>query len=105
MEAKFCLSRIDGRVVLGAVADLIRDRLQVAFSPERLEVEDDSGRHAGHAGSREGGESHFNVVIVSEAFQGVGRVERQRRVNRALSDAFEGGLHALSIKALAPGEQ
>jgi BolA protein len=89
---------------LGAVADLIRAKLETAFAPERLEVVDDSGRHAGHAGSREGGESHFNVVIVSAAFQGLSRVERQRRVNGALKEAFEGGLHALSIRALAPGE-
>lgn len=89
---------------MGAVAELIRTRLESAFSPERLEVVDDSGRHAGHAGASEGGESHFNVVVVSAAFQGVGRVERQRRVNKALAEAFAGGLHALSIKALAPGE-
>ena len=86
------------------MAELIRTRLESAFSPERLEVVDDSGRHAGHAGASEGGESHFNVVVVSAAFQGVGRVERQRRVNKALAEAFAGGLHALSIKALAPGE-
>jgi BolA protein len=89
---------------LGAVADLIRSRLETAFSPQRLEVVDDSDRHAGHAGASEGGESHFNVAIVSAAFQGVGRVERQRRVNKALADAFVGGLHALSIRAMAPGE-
>lgn len=89
---------------MGAVAELIRDRLETAFSPQKLEVEDDSGRHAGHAGASASGESHFNVVIVSAAFQGVGRVERQRQVNKALAEAFAGGLHALSIKALAPGE-
>jgi BolA protein len=89
---------------LGAVADLIRAKLETAFVPERLEVVDDSGRHAGHAGAREGGESHFSVVIVSSAFQGLSRVERQRRGNAALKEAFEGGLHALSIRALAPGE-
>ena len=86
------------------MTDLIRSRLETAFSPERLEVVDDSARHAGHAGASASGESHFNVVIVSTAFQGVGRVERQRRVNKALAEAFAGGLHALSIKALAPGE-
>ena len=89
---------------MGAVADLIRTKLETAFLPDRLEVEDDSARHAGHAGAGQKGESHFNVVIVSAAFQGVGRVERQRRVNTALAEAFAGGLHALSIKALAPGE-
>ncbi len=86
------------------MAELIRAKLESAFAPERLEVVDDSGRHAGHAGARAGGESHFNVVIVSSAFQGLSRVERQRRVNAALAEAFAAGLHALSIKALAPGE-
>jgi BolA protein len=89
---------------LGAVADLIRTRLETAFTPERLEVVDDSHRHAGHAGASASGESHFNVVIVSVAFQGLSRIERQRRVNTALAEAFAGGLHALSIKAMAPGE-
>jgi BolA protein len=89
---------------LGAVTELITTKLQQAFSPQRLEVVDDSNRHAGHAGSSQSGESHFNVVVVSEVFQGLSRVERQRRVNAALKEAFDGGLHALSIKAMAPGE-
>ena len=89
---------------MGAVADAIRKNLEAAFSPQRLEVVDDSDRHHGHAGAREGGESHFNVVIVSSAFQGLSRVERQRRVNAALKDQFAAGLHALSIRASAPGE-
>jgi BolA protein len=103
MEARKSLSRIDGRLDLGAVTELIRTRLEQAFSPQRLEVVDDSDRHAGHAGASESGESHFNVVVVSDVFQGLSRVERQRRVNAALKEAFDGGLHALSIKALAPG--
>ena len=90
---------------MGAVAEAIRGKLTQAFAPERLEVVDDSDRHAGHSGASESGESHFNVVIVSSGFQGVGRVERQRRVNAALKDEFAGGLHALSIRALAPGEE
>lgn len=89
---------------MGAVADAIRKNLEAAFSPQQLEVVDDSDRHHGHAGAREGGESHFNVVIVSSAFQGLSRVERQRRVNAALKDQFAAGLHALSIRASAPGE-
>ncbi|HTI67239.1 MAG TPA: BolA family protein [Caulobacteraceae bacterium] len=89
---------------MGAVAELIRRNLEKAFSPHRLEVVDDSDRHAGHAGASASGESHFNVVVVSEVFVGLSRVERQRRVNAALKEAFDGGLHALSIKALAPGE-
>ena len=89
---------------MGRVTQAIRDKLTAAFQPERLEVIDDSARHAGHAGAREGGESHFNVVIVAEAFQGLSRVERHRQVNAAVRAAFDGGLHALSIRALAPGE-
>jgi BolA protein len=89
---------------MGAVADTIRERLQAAFAPERLELVDDSSRHAGHSGAREGGESHFTVTIVSNAFSGMGRVERQRKVNAALAEVFQAGLHALSIKALAPEE-
>ena len=89
---------------MGAVADAIRNKLEQTFAPERLEVVDDSARHAGHAGARGDGESHFNVVIVSSVFQGLSRVERQRRVNAALAEEFAAGLHALSIKAQAPGE-
>lgn len=89
---------------MGVVAETIRRKLETAFSPERLEVVDDSDRHKGHAGAREGGESHFTVTVVSSAFAGVGRVERQRRINAALAQELAGPIHALSIKALAPGE-
>jgi BolA protein len=89
---------------MGAVADVIRDKLTTAFSPMRLEVEDDSARHKGHAGAREGGESHFNVVIESQAFAGTPKVARQRLVYRALAEELAGPVHALSVKALAPGE-
>lgn len=90
---------------MGRVTQAIRDKLTAAFQPERLEVVDDSARHAGHAGAREGGESHFNVVIVAEAFKGQGRVQRQRAVYTALSEELSGPVHALSLKAFAPGEQ
>jgi BolA protein len=89
---------------MGPVAERIRRKLVDAFSPERLEVDDDSARHAGHAGAGEGGESHFNVTLVSPAFAGMGRVERQRRVYAALADELAGPVHALSLRALAPGE-
>ena len=89
---------------MGAVSEIIREKLSHAFRPERLEIEDDSARHHGHGGARPGGESHFNVVIESAAFQGVGRVQRQRAVYAALKDELEGPVHALSVKALAPGE-
>jgi BolA protein len=89
---------------MGRVADRLRDRLQQGFSPERLDIVDDSSKHAGHAGAREGGESHFTVTIVSPAFEGLSRVERQRRVYAALSEELAGPVHALSLKALTPGE-
>ncbi len=89
---------------MGAVAEAIRDKLTDAFRPSRLEVQDDSARHAGHAGAREGGESHFNVVIEAEAFSGTPKVARQRMVYRALAEELAGPVHALSVKAFAPGE-
>ena len=89
---------------MGAVAETIREKLSAAFSPIRLDVEDDSARHHSHAGARPGGESHFNVVIEARAFEGVGRVQRQRAVYAALAEELAGPVHALSLKALAPGE-
>ena len=89
---------------MGAVADAMRRKLSAALSPIRLDIEDDSSRHAGHAGARPGGESHFNVVIEAAAFEGVARIERQRMVYAALADELAGPVHALSVKALAPGE-
>ena len=89
---------------MGAILDAIRDKLTVAFEPTRLEVVDDSDRHAGHSGAREGGESHFNVTIEAAAFAGQPKVARQRMVYRALSEELAGPVHALSVKALAPGE-
>lgn len=88
----------------GSVAAAIRARLTEAFDPVRLEVVDESARHAGHAGARPGGESHFHVVIEAAAFEGLGRLERQRRINSALAEQLAGPVHALSIRALAPGE-
>jgi BolA protein len=89
---------------MGAIAEAIRDKLTEAFRPTRLEVEDDSARHHGHAGSRAGGESHFNVLIEAEAFAGTPKVARQRMVYRALAAELAGPVHALSVRALAPGE-
>ena len=87
-----------------AVVDNIREKLAAAFSPQALDVTDESARHAGHAGARPGGETHFDVRIVSEQFSGVSRVERQRRIYAVLDAEFRGGLHALSLKALTPSE-
>jgi len=89
---------------MGAIFDAIHDKLTEALAPTRLEIDDDSARHAGHAGARPGGESHFNVTIESPAFEGHGKVARQRMVYRALAEELKGPIHALSVKALAPGE-
>jgi BolA protein len=89
---------------MGAISEAIRNKLTAAFRPTRLEIEDDSARHRGHAGAREGGESHFNVLIESAAFAGSPKLARQRMVYRALAEELAGPVHALSVRALAPGE-
>ena len=90
------------------VAENIRHKLTAAFAPVALEVEDQSHRHAGHAGATRDdgsqGETHFHVRLVSAAFAGVSRVERQRRVHAALAEELKGPVHALSLTLLAPGE-
>ena len=86
------------------VAETIRQKLTAAFAPEALSVTDESAHHAGHAGAQPGGETHFNVRIVSAQFTGLTRVERQRRIYAALEAEFRAGLHALSLKALTPAE-
>ena len=86
------------------VREVIIEKLAKSFSPQRLEVVDDSHRHAGHAGARPGGETHFNVYIVSSVFDGKSRIERHRMINAALADELRGGVHALAISAAAPGE-
>ena len=85
--------------------DLITEKLISAFAPARLDVVDESHLHAGHAGSRPGGETHFRVHIVSKAFHGKSRIERHRMVNETLSGELSGGVHALAIHAAAPVEQ
>ena len=89
---------------MGAVTEKLERKLTDAFAPAHLQIEDDSARHAGHAGAGQGGESHFNVVIESAAFEGVSRVQRQRMVYAALAEELAGPVHALSVKAIAPGE-
>ncbi len=89
---------------MGVIAEAIRRKLEAALTPERLEIVDDSDKHAGHSGHREGGESHFTLTVVSDVFKGVGRVERQRRINALLAEELAGPVHALSIRAAAPGE-
>jgi len=86
-------------------ADIITEKLTSAFSPQSLNVVDESHLHAGHAGSREGGQTHYRVYIVSNAFEGKSRVDRHRMINTALAAELAGGVHALAIHAAAPGEQ
>ncbi len=86
------------------VADTIRSKLTQAFSPQELEIIDESHLHAGHAGARDGGESHFRVTVVSDAFAGKSRMERQRAVYGVLADELKGPIHALSITARTPEE-
>ena len=86
------------------VSDTIRRKLTEAFAPVELVVKDDSARHEGHAGARPGGETHFIVKIVSPAFAGLSRVERQRRVYAALADEMKTQIHALALTTTAPGE-
>ena len=85
------------------IADRIRNNLAV-LQPIVLELVDQSEAHRGHAGWRDGGETHFDLTVVSAAFSGKSRVQRQRLVLGALKAEFEAGLHALSIQARAPGE-
>ncbi len=86
------------------IADTIRQKLTDTFQPVALIVEDDSARHAGHSGAQPGGETHFNVTIVSPVFDGLSRVERQRRVYAALSDELNGRVHALALVTRSPSE-
>ncbi|HEX2363479.1 MAG TPA: BolA family protein [Bradyrhizobium sp.] len=82
----------------------ITNKLREAFFPESLDVQDESHLHEGHAGHRPGGETHFRVYIVSEAFKGKSRVERHRMINATLSSELSGTVHALAIHAQAPEE-
>ena len=85
------------------VAETIRHKLAERFAPIRLEIVDESHRHAGHAGARPEGETHFAVTIVSPVFAGLNRVARQRLVYQVLADELATRVHALSLMTLAPG--
>jgi len=87
-----------------SVAEQITRRLEQALVPSHLEVRNDSAMHAGHSGDDGSGESHFSVEVVSERFAGMSRLQRQRAVNEALADLLRDRIHALSIRARAPGE-
>lgn len=91
------------------VAATMAKKLTERFAPTRLEIVDDSAHHVGHAGhpggAGQGGETHFTVTLVSSVFSGMGRVARQRLVYETLADELKGGVHALSLTTLAPGEE
>jgi BolA family transcriptional regulator, general stress-responsive regulator len=84
--------------------EIIINKLHEAFTPESLEVQDESHLHEGHAGHRPGGETHFRVYIVSQAFNGKSRIERHRMINATLASELAGSVHALALHAKAPGE-
>lgn len=86
------------------LGDIMAARLTDALAPSQLEVINDSHRHAGHVGDDGSGESHWTVVVESDRFVGLSRVARQRLVNQALADLLATRIHALAIKARAPGE-
>ena len=90
--------------MMGQLASQIEEKLGAAFAPDHLEVVDESYLHAGHAGARPEGETHFRVVIVTAGFEGVSRLERQRRVMDVLSDELSGPVHALAIRARTPAD-
>ncbi len=87
-----------------SVADTIRGKLTQRFAPSRLVILDESHRHAGHAGARPEGETHFAITITSAAFAGLGRVARQRLVYEVLADELKTRVHALSLTVLTPDE-
>jgi BolA family transcriptional regulator, general stress-responsive regulator len=95
----------DGRIAAAmSTKDTIINKLREAFAPESLDVTDESHLHEGHAGHAPGGETHFRVNIVSPAFKGKSRIERHRMINATLSVELADKVHALAIKAQAPGE-
>ncbi len=87
---------------MGTVRDRIIARLSDEFSPQALEVIDESHLHAGHSGARPEGETHFRVILTADAFRGTSRLERHRMVNAALASELAGPVHALAVKADAP---
>ncbi|MBV15906.1 MAG: BolA family transcriptional regulator [Thalassospira sp.] len=87
-----------------SVAERIREKLQAGLSPASLNVIDESHKHEGHAGHRPGGETHFHVDIVSDAFAGQNRVNRQRQVYKLLADEMADRVHALSLTTRTPDE-
>jgi BolA protein len=87
-----------------SVAEIMHRKLTAAFAPEELVITDESALHAGHSGARPQGETHFRVRIVSRAFEGVSRVERQRKVYAELAEELKDRVHALALTTLTPKE-
>lgn len=90
---------------MSARVERIRKTLTQALQPTVLDIEDESWKHAGHAGARESGGGHFRVLIVADCFRGRSRIERQRMVMEALASEFGPTIHALSIRAMTPEER
>ena len=86
------------------VRETIAEKLTDTFAPTSLKVVDESHQHAGHSGHRPGGETHFRIYMVAEAFRGKSRLERHRMINATLADELQAGVHALAIHAAAPDE-
>jgi BolA protein len=86
------------------VQEIVSKKLTEAFTPLSLKVLDESHRHEGHAGHRPGGETHFRIYIVADAFRGKSRIARHRMINDTLADELKSGIHALAIHAAAPDE-
>ncbi len=86
------------------VVQKITEKITKALKPVKISVEDESHLHAGHAGARPGGETHFRLTVVSDQFTGLSLVKRHRLINEALAEELQGPIHALAIKALAPDE-
>lgn len=87
-----------------SVTGRVREKLMIALRPTRLDVINESELHAGHRNSPGTGDSHFRILVVSEVFSGKSRVERHRLINDLLKDELAGGIHALALSPLAPGE-
>lgn len=104
LDSSFAHPSVKALMSKAEIAAAIRNKLTRAFAPTELVVEDESAKHAGHAGAREGGETHFHVRIVSAAFAGLSRVERQRKVYAVLKDELETRVHALALTTLTPDE-
>jgi len=85
--------------------DIVQEKIQASISVKEIDITDDSEAHRGHAGYREGGETHFTVRVVSPDFEGLGAVKRHKMIYSILKEELEGQIHALAIKAIAPSEQ